>query len=117
MYAVRVSGSSVDEELSAQASRLAEQLICEQGPSGDPRASSVADAVLGEVRFSAGNPCVEHLTGTVHLYRQVLSREEAEHAGAGSLPVRYALLSSLLQKTAVHWQRVVGALKLLVNIA
>jgi hypothetical protein len=85
MYAVRVSGSSVDEALSAQASQLAEQLIAEQA--GSSR-SAAPDADLSEVSFSAGNPRVEHLTGTVHLYRQVLSREEADHAGPGSLPVR-----------------------------
>ena len=39
-------------------------------------------------RAPVGNSCVEHLTGTVHLYRQVLSREEAAGVGPRSLPVR-----------------------------
>ncbi|KAK9837153.1 hypothetical protein WJX81_006530 [Elliptochloris bilobata] len=85
MYAVRVTGSSVAETLSVQASRLAEQLISDQVLTGEPR-PPVPDAELGEINFSAGNPCVEHLTGTVHLYRQVLSREEAESISPGSLP-------------------------------
>ena len=84
---MRVTGSSVDEALSAQASRLAEQLISDQGLSGEGRLP-LSDADLGEINFSVGNPCVEHLTGTVHLYRQVLSREEAESMGSRSLPVR-----------------------------
>ena len=84
---MRVTGSSVDEALSAQASRLAEQLISDQGLAVEGRLP-VADADLGEINFSVGNPCVEHLTGTVHLYRQVLSREEAEGMGPRSLPVR-----------------------------
>ena len=35
----------------------------------------------------AGNPRVEHLTGTVHLYRQVPSRAEAESHRPDALPV------------------------------
>ena len=87
---MRVTGSNVDEALSAQASRLAEQLISDQGLNGEGRLP-MPDADLGEVNFSVGNPCVEHLTGTVHLYRQVLSREEAESVGPRSLPVRCKL--------------------------
>ncbi len=80
MYAVRVSGSSVDEALSAQASQLAEQLIAEQA--GSSR-SAAPDADLSEVSFSAGNPRVEHLTGTVHLYRHWRTRCGGMTAWAG----------------------------------
>ena len=90
---MRVTGSSVDEALSAQASRLAEQLISDRGLVVEGR-QPVSDADLGEIKFSAGNPCVEHLTGTVHLYRQVLSREEAEGLGPRSLPVRCTMTSA-----------------------
>ena len=72
MYAVKVRGvrqNSEEAELSEEASRLATELLAEQAL--DTRGSS--DQVQDEVSFSVGNPRVEHLTGKVHLYRQVSS--------------------------------------------
>ncbi|KAL3143980.1 hypothetical protein ABBQ32_003790 [Trebouxia sp. C0010 RCD-2024] len=71
MYAVKVNvrQSPEDVELSEEASRLATELLAEQ--SLDTARSS--DHIQDEVSFSAGNPRVEHVTGKVHLYRQVSS--------------------------------------------
>lgn len=71
MYAVKVNvkQSPEDAELSEEASRLATELLSEQ--SLDTAGSS--DHIQDAVSFSAGNPRVEHLTGKVHLYRQVSS--------------------------------------------
>lgn len=72
MYAIKVKGvrqSSEDAELSEEASRLAAELLAEQAL--DTRGST--DHIQDEVSFSVGNPRVEHLTGKVHLYRQVSS--------------------------------------------
>lgn len=71
MYAVKVNVKQRPEdiELSEEASRLATELLAEQ--SLDTAGSS--DHIQDEVSFSAGNPRVEHVTGKVHLYRQVSS--------------------------------------------
>lgn len=86
MYAVKVKGvrqSPEDAELSEEASRLASELLAEQAL--ETRGST--DHIQDEVAFSVGNPRVEHLTGKVHLYRQVTS-EPLSH----QLPVSSAII-------------------------
>lgn len=85
MYAVKVKGvrqSSEEAELSEEASRLATELLAEQAL--DTRGSS--DHIQDEVSFSAGNPRVEHLTGKVHLYRQVSSDPFSHQLPVSSAP-------------------------------
>lgn len=83
MYAVKVNvrQSPEDIELSEEASRLAAELLAEQSLDTAPSSDHIQDAVS----FSAGNPRVEHVTGKVHLYRQV-SSEPLNH----QLPVSSA---------------------------
>ena len=75
MYAVKVNvrNNAEDAELSEEASRLASELLVEQSL----EATGSSDHLQDEVSFSAGNPRVEHLTGKVHLYRQISTPEQA----------------------------------------
>ena len=75
MYAVKVNvrDNAEDAELSQEASRLASELLIEQSL----EATASSDHLQDEVSFSAGNPRVEHLTGKVHLYRQISTPEQA----------------------------------------
>ena len=93
MYAVKVNvkQSPEDAELSEEASRLATELLAEQ--SLDTAGSS--DHIQDAVSFSAGNPRVEHLTGKVHLYRQVSS--DAFSHQRPQLPVSFAAILQLAQ--------------------
>ncbi len=83
MYAVKVNvkQSIEDAELSEEASRLATALLAEQ----TLEATGSSDHIQDAVSFSAGNPRVEHLTGKVHLYRQISNPEQAQHRN--QLPV------------------------------
>ena len=75
MYAVRIeNGNSLhDAQLSEEASRLAAQLLAEQAA----ELADSGDHVKETVAFSAGNPRVEHVTGKVHLYRQVTKAQDS----------------------------------------
>lgn len=82
MYAVKVNVKQSIEDfffrqlkLSEEASRLATALLAEQ----TLEATGSSDHTQDAVSFSAGNPRVEHLTGKVHLYRQVSNPEQAQH--------------------------------------
>ena len=77
MYAVKVNikQSPEDAELSEEASRLATELLAEQAL----ETAGSSDHIQDEVSFSAGNPRVEHLTGKVHLYRQVSPDGDGRH--------------------------------------
>ena len=83
MYAVKVNvkQSIEDAELSEEASRLATALLAEQ----TLEATGSSDHIQDAVSFSAGNPRVEHLTGKVHLYRQISNPEHTQHRN--QLPV------------------------------
>lgn len=76
MYAVKVNvkQSTEDADLSEEASRLATALLAEQVL----EATGSSDHIQDAVSFSAGNPRVEHLTGKVHLYRQISDPEQAQ---------------------------------------
>lgn len=89
MYAVKVNVRKTDEdaELSEEASRLATELLAEQVLEATGSSDHIQDAVA----FSAGNPRVEHLTGKVHLYRQISTPEEAQKKN--QLPVRQQSLA------------------------
>lgn len=75
MYAVKINSSSTahDAQLSEEASRLAAELLTEQAAD----LASSSDHTKEAVAFSAGNPRVEHITGTVHLYRQVSKAQDS----------------------------------------
>ncbi len=83
MYAVKVNvkQSTEDAELSEEASRLATALLAEQAL----EATGSSDHIQDAVSFSAGNPRVKHLTGKVHLYRQISNPEQAQQRN--QLPV------------------------------
>ncbi|DBA77623.1 hypothetical protein WJX77_012528 [Trebouxia sp. C0004] len=76
MYAVKVNvkQNTEDSELSEVASRLATALLVEQAL----EATGSSDHIQDAISFSAGNPRVEHLTGTVHLYRQISNSGQAQ---------------------------------------
>ncbi|KAK9808671.1 hypothetical protein WJX72_001734 [[Myrmecia] bisecta] len=83
MYAVVCTQrSAADEQISEEASRLAAELLTEAAA----ESSGQDDADVSTIEFSAGNPRVEHITGVVHLYRHVPSRDEAEAQGTVLLP-------------------------------
>ena len=75
MYAVKIntSNSAHDAQLSDEASRLAAELLAEQAA----ELASNSDHIKETVAFSAGNPRVEHITGKVHLYRQVSKAQDS----------------------------------------
>ncbi len=83
MYAVKINvrNGAEDAELSEEASRLATELLAEQAL----EAAGSSDHIQDAVSFSAGNPRVEHLTGKVHLYRQISTPEQAQQRN--QLPV------------------------------
>ncbi len=85
MYAVKVNvkQSIEDAELSEEASRLATALLAEQ----TLEATGSSDHIQDAVSFSAGNPRVEHLTGKVHLYRQISDPQQAQQRN--QLPVSW----------------------------
>lgn len=78
MYSLKVSNIEVDEE---EANHLADALVKSkvQEPDGPQGEADVLD-------FSAGNPRVEHVTGSIHLYRAMPSDMDARNA-ATMLPV------------------------------
>ena len=91
MYAVKVNvkQSAEDAQLSEKASRLASELLAEQ----TLETAGSSDHIQDAVSFSAGNPRVEHLTGKVHLYRQISSPEQIQDKN--QLPVSW--YDSILQ--------------------
>lgn len=93
MYALKVQvrkRTAAEEEISEEASRLANELRLEQA--AEEAASSI-DVEGKSIEFTAGNPRVEHITGVVHLYRNVPTKEEAEARNHEviSMPVRFCV--------------------------
>lgn len=81
MYSLKVSNIEVNEELKEEASQLADALA--QNGVQEP------DAPLDDVLdFSAGNPRVEHVTGSIHLYRSMPSLDKDARNTDTTLPVR-----------------------------
>ncbi|CAL8470200.1 g9742 [Coccomyxa elongata] len=72
MYAVKVEVKSEGRGESNTASSSASSL-----PASVLAAGQSSNGDIEEIQVSVGNPRVEHLTGTVHLYRQTHGRDEA----------------------------------------
>ena len=86
MYAIRVRVTDGDGGVDAAAAGIDDVSIDDSFASLRPRenngeAEKEVDDLPAQVPFTAGNPLVEHITGIVHLYRRVPTREEAEEAG------------------------------------
>lgn len=96
---------SLKVEVQSRTSSRAET-ASEAGPSL-PRTASAASAVdlaSDSIAFSAGNPRVEHLTGAVHLYRDVAPADAAARP-AWTKPVRpwtYAARCSRMVSAAMQ---------------
>lgn len=101
MYAIRVRVTEGDGGVDAAAAGSIDDAIDDSfaslrpSPSGeggnktkgDGDEAKLDDDLPAQVPFTAGNPLVEHITGIVHLYRRVPTREEAEaaaRAGGGA---------------------------------
>jgi hypothetical protein len=48
------------------------------GQSSAGQSDAAANVAEDSITFSAGNPCVEHITGVVHLYRDVPAADLAQ---------------------------------------
>lgn len=74
-YAVRVrvapDTAEKDREKSEAASSVASEILKRAPEPAGPDEDN-------KIRFSAGNPRVEHVTGVVHLYREVQPRSQVE---------------------------------------
>lgn len=81
MYAVTVEVKSEGRGKSNTASSSATSL-----PASVLDAGQSSNGDIEEIQVSVGNPRVEHLTGTVHLYRQTHGRDDAGPFSA-KLPV------------------------------
>lgn len=93
MYALKVKlGSSIkiEDEISEEASRLADALLKEQQRTCDRDEDDAAVLPEGDsLDFSAGNPRVEHITGVIHLFRMVpLGKQEGEAATGPAGPLK-----------------------------
>ena len=87
MYAIRVRVTEGDGGVDAAAAGIDDAIddsfASLQNTQGDAAADNNGEALEdlpAQVPFTAGNPLVEHITGIVHLYRRVPTREEAEAA-------------------------------------
>ena len=93
MYAIRVRVTEGDGGVDAAAAGQddVDNAIDDSFASLRPRENSKGDNeekpddLPAQVPFTAGNPLVEHITGIVHLYRRVPTKEEAEAAAAKAL--------------------------------
>jgi hypothetical protein len=74
-YAVKVrvapDAAEQDREKTEAASNVASEILKRTADAGGHDEDST-------IRFSAGNPRVEHVTGVIHLYREVPTRAQAE---------------------------------------
>ena len=56
-------------------------------PGSSPLSSSEASCETETIQVSAGNPRVEHITGLIHLYRELGDRSRAVEGAKSSHPV------------------------------
>ena len=63
----------------------ASELQSKDGHEENDDAENLSEPWSDSIEFTAGNPRVEHVTGTVHLYRQI--PESSQHDVLPALPV------------------------------
>jgi BRCA1-associated protein len=91
MYSIKIASSSGVEEGSKEAAQVTAGSTSGEG--SRTVAGSGQPDELESIEFSVGNPRVEHITGLVHIYRELPPRgagggEASDAPAPGSLPVR-----------------------------
>lgn len=92
MFTVKVLAANVNEASSSKPASPRGAPSDGAGPSNNPSPSHSAPTtpratatVVDHLKFSAGNPRVEHITGVVHLYRHIPSDTEPATRSRGEI--------------------------------